>query len=92
MDDGGVDALDGVLEELAFEVEVGGVVFGEDEEAGGVAVEAMDDADLCTRVVLGEVTADECDGGGTAFVWDGAGEEAWRFGDDEDVVVLVDEL
>jgi hypothetical protein len=44
-DDGGVDAFDRAFEELVFERFEGRRVFGEDEESGDIAVEAVDEAD-----------------------------------------------
>jgi len=92
IDESVVDAFDRVAEELGFEGVVGAVVFGEDEQAGGVFVEAVDEADSGARVGLLEVGADEGQEGLAFFAGGGGGEEAGGFVDDQEVVVFVEDV
>jgi predicted ABC-type ATPase len=92
VDDDIVAAGDGVLEELFLEGAEGIPGAGEDEEAGGVAVEAVDEVDLVFAVLLLEVVGEEFGDEGAFFLGVGGGEEAVGFVDDEDVGVEVDDL
>ena len=54
-DDGQVFFADGSVFELGGEVGVGGVVFGDDDCAAGVAVETVDNAGSCGAAMLAEL-------------------------------------
>ncbi len=92
VDDGVVAAGDGVLEELLFEGAEGVPGAGEDEEAGGIAVEAVDEVDLVFGVLFLEIFGEEFGDVGAFFLGVGGGEESGGFVDDEDVGIEVEDL
>jgi hypothetical protein len=81
-----------VVEELGLEVVVGGRVLREHEQARGVAVEAVDDADPGIGVGGGEVVLDLLGGRGAPFTLGRAGQEAGRFEDHDDVGVFEEDF
>jgi hypothetical protein len=87
-----VAAGDGMLEELLFERAEGVPGAGEDEEAGGVAVEAVDEMDLVFAVLLLKIIGEQLGDEGAFFLGVGGGEEAVGFVDDEDVGIEMDDL
>ena len=92
VDDGVVAAGDGVLEELFLEGAEGVPGSGEDEEAGGVTVEAVDEVDLVFGVLFLEIFGEEFCDVRAFFLGVGGGEEAGGFVDDEDVGIEVEDL
>ncbi len=92
VDDGVVAAGDGVLEELFLEGAEGVPGAGEDEEAGGVAVEAVNEVDLVFGVLFLEIFGKEFGDVGAFFLGVGGGEEAGGLVDDEDVCIEVEDL
>jgi hypothetical protein len=80
------------MEELLLERVMGRIVLGEDQQACGIAIEAVDDSWPGFGVMIGKVIADDADGGRPPLAGDGAGKQAGRFVDDEDVGVLVNQF
>ena len=91
VDDGVIAARDGVIKKLFFEGGDSIDISGEDEEAGGVFVESMDEVHLGLLIrALGEI-GEDFQGGGALFFFVGGGQEAGGFVDDEDVGVLIED-
>lgn len=83
-EDGVIDFLDAALFELSAEVGLGGGMEGKNHEAGGVAVEAMDEADVFLGMLALQAGPE-----GVRLVRgaSGNGEESVGFDDHEQVVV-----
>jgi len=92
VDDDVVLAGDGVVEELFFEGGEGVDIAGEDEESGGVAVEAVDEVELGFLVFAFDVFGEDFEDGGAEFLGVGGGEESGGFEGDEEVAVFVDDF
>lgn len=74
---------------------MGAVVLGDDDAAGGVFVEAMDDAGAGFTADAGEVVAvmeEGVDEGAVGVAGGGVDDEAGGFVDDEDVAVLIEDF
>jgi hypothetical protein len=82
---------DGMFEELGFEEAEGIAGAGEDEEAAGVAVEAVDELDAVFVILAAEEFGEDAPGGGAAFLGIGGGEEAGGLFDHNDIGIEVEE-
>lgn len=86
----------GSLGELADEGLVSGVGFGDDEAAGGVFVEAVDDAGSFDAADSGEfsvaVEEEGVDEGAIGVAGGGVDDHAVGFVDDDDVVIFVEDF
>jgi hypothetical protein len=85
-----VDAIDRVAEELRLERLVGRVVLGEHQQARGVAVESVDQADLRPRLPRGHVLAHHGQQRRSPLPRHRAGQQPGGLVHDQDVVVLID--
>jgi hypothetical protein len=95
VDDGEVGFGDATVGEGFGEAAVGAVVLGDDDAAGGVFVEAMDDAGAGFTADAGEVVAvmeEGVDEGAVGVAGGGVDDEAGGFVDDEDVAVLIEDF
>ena len=88
--DGEVGASGGVGLELILKAVLGGLGFGEDEEAGRLAVEAMDDEEAFGRTAAPEVVEEDGIEGAAFFVFGADGEESGGFIGDEEGAVFVE--
>ena len=87
VDDRKVGFLDGFGFPCAADGAGGGVFFGEEDEAGGFAIEAIDE------MVIGlEVKADAADEAGGFIAFGGMDDEAGGFVENENLVVFVDDV
>lgn len=92
VDNGQVGFGDATVGEGFGETAVGAVVFGDDDAARGVFVEAVDDARAGLATDAGEVVAvveKGIDEGAVGVACGGVDDEAGGFVDDEDVAVLI---
>ena len=64
---------------------------GKHEQPGGIAVEAMNQADRCVGIAGGDIASDDRQRGRTFLFGDGAREQAGGLVDDEQVIVLMNE-
>lgn len=74
---------------------MGAVVLGDDDAAGGVFVEPVDDAGASFTAYAGEVVAvmeEGVDEGAVGIAGGGVYDEAGGFVDDEDVAILVEDF
>jgi hypothetical protein len=95
-DDGFVGFFDLAGGELGGEAEVGGVVFGDDQAAAGILVEAMDDAGSGDAADAAEMTGAMMEEGVDESVGGVAGgrvnDQSGGLVEDEEVVILVENL
>jgi len=91
-----VGAGEGVVLQLRAEGQVGGVVFGGDDEAAGIAVDAVDDAGALFAADAGETVAavveQGVDQGAVRVAGGRMDHQARGLVDHDDVVVLVDHV
>ncbi len=94
--DGVVDLFESAPGELGLELLVGGVIFGDDEAAAGIAVEAVDDAwagDAADAAELAGAVVEEGVDEGMLVVADArVDDESGGFVEDEEVVVFEEDM
>jgi len=93
--EGEVELLDAALLQLSREVGVSAVVLGDEEEAGGVLVESMDDSRpeyAADAGKIGAVGQESVDEGMSSMAGRGMHGQARGLIDDEEVLVLVDDV
>ena len=92
LDNRRIQPCDSVVEELVFQQVIGFMAFGKDEQAGGVAIEAVDQAEAGAGAVAGDVRLDGGEERWPFFAGRGAGQHTGGLGNDEDILIFKDDV